>query len=221
MDLFVEITSSIEAIILSLLFCRSGLIFLLQHPELSATIIHALRGGDNVNKDVCLPLRHASVSISKGFFSIPQEVGMIVGMHLRVVNAIDRLLTAAPNTEEFLWVLWELCALARSDCGRQALLALGYFPEAVKILIEALHSAKEPEPLTKNSGASPLNLAIFHSAAEIFEVIVSDSTASSLGSWIGHVTELHRAFHSSSPGSNRKDAPTRMLEWIDGWSSIS
>lgn len=29
------------------------------------------------------------------------------------VNAIDRLLTAAPNTEEFLWVLWELCALAR------------------------------------------------------------------------------------------------------------
>lgn len=215
MDIFVDITSSIEAIILSLLFCRSGLIFLLHHPELSATIIHALRGGDNVNKDVCLPLRYASVSISKGFFCVPQEVGMIVGMHLRVVNAIDRLLTAAPNTEEFLWVLWELCALARSDCGRQALLALGYFPEAVKILIEALHSAKEPEPVAKNSGASPLNLAIFHSAAEIFEVIVSDSTASALGSWIGHVTELHRALYSSSPGSNRKDAPTRMLEWID------
>lgn len=65
------------------------------------------------------------------------------------------------------------------------------------------------------SGASPLNLAIFHSAAEIFEVIVSDPTASALGSWIGHVTELHRALYSSSPGSNRKDAPTRMLEWID------
>ncbi|XP_021804092.1 uncharacterized protein LOC110748419, partial [Prunus avium] len=27
--------------------------------------------------------------------------------------------------------------------------------------------------------------------------------------------ELHRALHSSSPGSNRKDAPTRLLEWID------
>lgn len=61
----------------------------------------------------------------------------------------------------------------------------------------------------------PINLAIFHSAAEIFEVIVTDSTASSLNSWIGHAMELHRALHSSSPGSNRKDAPTRLLEWID------
>ena len=65
------------------------------------------------------------------------------------------------------------------------------------------------------AGASSLNLAIFHSAVEIFEVIVTDSTASSLGSWIEHAKELHRALHSSSPGSNRKDAPTRLLEWID------
>ena len=61
----------------------------------------------------------------------------------------------------------------------------------------------------------PLNLAIFHSAAEIFEVIVTDSIASSLGSWIGQAIELHRALNFSSPGSNRKDAPTRLLEWID------
>ncbi|XP_015900411.3 protein virilizer homolog isoform X2 [Ziziphus jujuba] len=214
-DIFMDIASSIEAIILSLLFCRSGLVFLLQQPELSATVVHALRGSDDVNKDACVPLRYASVLIAKGFFCGPREVGMIIGMHLRVVNAIDRLLTSAPHSEEFLWVLWELCGLARSDCGRQALLALGYFPEAISLLIEALHSAKEPEPVAKNSGALPINLAIFHSAAEIFEVIVTDSTASSLGSWIGHATELHRALHSSSPGSNRKDAPARLLEWID------
>lgn len=65
------------------------------------------------------------------------------------------------------------------------------------------------------AGASPLNLAIFHSVVEIFEVIVTDSTASSLGSWIEHAKELHRALHSSSPGSSRKDAPTRLLEWVD------
>jgi hypothetical protein len=76
------------------MFSYSGLIFLLHHPELSATIIHALRGGDNVNKDVCLPLRYASVSISKGFFCIPQEVGMIVGMHLRVVGTFLLLLVS-------------------------------------------------------------------------------------------------------------------------------
>lgn len=66
-----------------------------------------------------------------------------------------------------------------------------------------------------SSGASPLNLAILHSAAEIFEVIVTDSTASSLDSWVRHAPELHKALHSSSPGSNRKDAPARLLEWID------
>ncbi|KAM6547755.1 hypothetical protein CsatB_019431 [Cannabis sativa] len=215
MDVYVDIASSIEAIIISLLFSRSGLIFLLQQPDHCVTLIDALKGARGVNKDVCLPLRYASVLIANGFLCDSQEVGMIIGMHLRVVNAIDRLLKSSPNSEEFLWVLWELCGFARSDCGRHALLALGYFPEAMKILIEALHSAKEPDPVAKISGALPLNLAIFHSAAEIFEVIVTDSTASSLGSWIGLAVELHRALHSSSPGSNRKDAPTRLLEWID------
>lgn len=66
------------------------------------------------------------------------------------------------------------------------------------------------------AGTAPVNLAIFHSAVEIFEVIVLDSTSSSLSSWIGHAKELHKALHSSSPGSNRKDAPTRLLELIDG-----
>lgn len=67
-----------------------------------------------------------------------------------------------------------------------------------------------------HAGTAPVNLAIFHSAVEIFEVIVLDSTSSSLSSWIGHAKELHKALHSSSPGSNRKDAPTRLLELIDG-----
>ncbi|XVE96282.1 hypothetical protein REPUB_Repub02eG0207600 [Reevesia pubescens] len=215
MDISMEIVSSIGSIILSLLFCRSGLVFLLHHPELTATLIHALKGTDAMKKEECVPLRYASVLIYKGFTCSPQEVGIIVETHLRVVNAIDHLLSSTPQSEEFLWVLWELCGLARSDCGRQALLALSFFPEVVSILIEALHSVKEPEPAIKNSGASPLNLAILHSAAEIVEVIVTDSTAISLSSWIEHAMELHKALHSSSPGSNRKDAPTRLLEWID------
>ncbi|XP_043719818.1 protein virilizer homolog [Telopea speciosissima] len=215
MDIFVDIASSIEAILLSLLFCRSGLIFLLLQPEVTATVILTLEGVEDMNKEDCIPLRYASVLISKGFYCRPQEVGMITEMHLRVVNAIDRLVTSTLHSEEFLRVLWELCTLSRSDCGRQALLSLGHFPEAISVLLEALHSVKELEPVTLTSGASPLNLAIFHSIAELFEVIVTDSTASSLGSWIEHAVELHKALHSSSPGSNRKDAPTRLLEWID------
>ncbi|KAE8715294.1 mitochondrial arginine transporter BAC1-like [Hibiscus syriacus] len=215
LDISLEIVSSMGSLILSLLFCHSGLVFLLHQPDLTATLIHALKGVDTMNKEDCVPLRYASVLISKGFTCSPQEVGIIVETHLRVVNAIDRLLSASPQSEEFLWVLWELCGLARSNCGREALLALSFFPELFSVLIEALHSVKESEPAIKNSGASPLNLAILHSAAEIVEVIVTDSTATSMSFWIGHAMELHKALHSSSPGSNRKDAPTRLLEWID------
>ncbi|KAI4348874.1 hypothetical protein L6164_009542 [Bauhinia variegata] len=214
-EIFMDIASSVEALILSLLFCRSGLIFLLQDPELSTTLIHSLRSGHNINKEDCIPLRYASVLISKGFFCNPQEIGMLLGVHLKMVNAIDRLLSSNPQSEEFLWVLWELCGLSRFNCGRQALLSLGYFPEAVSVLIEALSFVKESESVEKDSGSLPVNLAIFHSAAEIIEVLVSDFSASSLGSWIGHAMELQRSLHFSSPGSNRKDAPSRLVERID------
>ncbi|OVA07160.1 Protein virilizer [Macleaya cordata] len=215
MDIFVDIASSIEAILLSLLYSRSGLVFLLMQPEVTATLILSLEGLKDSNTEECVPLRYASVLLSKGFFCRPQEIGIITELHLRVVSAVDRLLTSVPHSEELLWVLWELCGLSRSDSGRQALLALGHFPEAIMVLMEALRSVKEEEPSTLNSESSPLNLAIFHSAAEIFEVIVTDSTASSMRCWIEHAVELHMALHSSSPGSNRKDAPTRLLEWID------
>ncbi|KAF9595898.1 hypothetical protein IFM89_005966 [Coptis chinensis] len=245
LDMFLDIASLVETILLSLLSCRSGLLFLLLQPEVAAALVHSLKGVEDNNKGECLPLRYASVLIKKGFFCLPQDVGMITELHLRVVNAIDLLLASTPQSDDLLWILWELCGLSRSDSGRQALLALGHFPEAILILMESLRSAKEVEPVSSNSGgmftsgffslhalfvlarvmviqlrsgnagSSPLNLAIFHSAAEIFEVIVTDSTASSLSSWIEHSVELHKVLHSSSPGSNRKDAPTRLLEWID------
>ncbi|XXG70875.1 hypothetical protein AAC387_Pa07g0258 [Persea americana] len=215
MDIFVDIAASIEAILLSLLFCRSGLVFLLHHHEITAALILALQGIEGTDMAVCVPLRYAAVLISKGFLCRTQHVGMIIELHLRVVNAIDRVLTAAPHSEELLWILWELCALSRSDSGRQALLTLRHFPEAIVLMLESLRSVKELQPMASNNGTLPSSLAIFHSAAELFEIMVTDSTASSLASWIAHAVELHKALHSSAPGSNRKDAPTRLLEWID------
>uniref|UniRef100_A0A7N0V598 Virilizer N-terminal domain-containing protein n=1 Tax=Kalanchoe fedtschenkoi TaxID=63787 RepID=A0A7N0V598_KALFE len=215
MDIFVDIASLIQAIILSLLSCRSGLTFLAHHPELTASLVLALRGVDDVSKEESVPLRYASVLLSKGFVCRPTEVGIIIEMHLRAVRAVDRLLSTTPQTEEFLWVLWELCGLSRADCGRQALLALALFPEAVTVLLEALQSVTEVDTGNLSTGVSPVNLAIFHSAAEIFEVIVGDSAAYSMSSWIEHALELHTALHSSSSGSNRKDAPARLLDWID------
>ncbi|CAN4085379.1 unnamed protein product [Withania somnifera] len=203
-DLFVDIISYFEAIILSLLSTRSGLIFLGRDPEVAITIIHALRGADNLKKGDSISLRHASVLISKGFFCHPRDVALILEMHLKAINAVDHLVTSSPDSEDLLWIVWQLSGLARSDCGRQALLALVHFPEALSALIVILHSVRELDPVSPNSGTSPLNLAIFHSTAEIFEVIVSDSSASSLGSWIGHAKELHRVLHSSSPGSSKR-----------------
>ncbi|XP_051150201.1 protein virilizer homolog isoform X2 [Andrographis paniculata] len=215
MDLFVDVVSQIEVILLSLLFCRSGLNFLMQDPEVSSTIIHALWGREYIHKEDSLSLRHAYTLLSKGFFCYPNEVGMIIEMHMRALISVDRLCKLTPNTEEFLWVLWDLCRLSRSECGRQAVLVLVNFPEALKVLIAALHSEGECEPVSSNTGVSPLSLAIFHATAEIFEVIVMDSAATSLLSWIDSGKELHEALHSISPGSNKKDAPARLLEWID------
>ncbi|KFK37974.1 hypothetical protein AALP_AA3G054100 [Arabis alpina] len=216
MDVFTDIAMFIGNILLSLMFSRTGLSFLLHHSQLTATIIQSLKGSVDLNKEECVPLRYASVLISKGFTCSLLEIGINLEVHLRMVSAVDRLLKSTPQTEEFLWILWELRDVSRSDCGREALLTLGVFPEALAVLVEALHSVKDMEPTVENSGISPLNLAICHSAAEIFEVIVSDSTASCLHSWIEHAPVLQKALHNLSPGgSNRKDAPSGLLKWID------
>ncbi|XP_047337824.1 protein virilizer homolog [Impatiens glandulifera] len=214
-DIFLDVTSCVGAIMLSLVSCRSGLLFLLLHPELSITLILSLKGRGHFGKEDPFPLRYASVLISKGIYCHPDEVGKIIETHLRVVNVVDRLLLCPPQSDETLWVIWELCSISRSTCGRKALLVIGLFPEVMSVLVKALHSIKEVDLVPSNSGASSLNLAMVHSAAEVLEIIVADSMASSMSSWIGHATELHKALDSSSPGSNRKDVPTRLLEWLD------
>lgn len=117
-DLFMDIVSYIEAIILSLLFSRSGMMsealfpwrsspillalvhlyafylslsgltFLLCDPEVSTTVIRALRGVDDWSSEESASLRYASILISRGFFCHPQEVGNIVETHLKAVSFI-------------------------------------------------------------------------------------------------------------------------------------
>lgn len=67
-----------------LTYVLAGLVFLLQHPDLSSTIIHAFKGDDDVNDFI--PLRYASVLISKGFFCRLRDIGINLEMHLRVVS---------------------------------------------------------------------------------------------------------------------------------------
>ncbi|CAA6668566.1 unnamed protein product [Spirodela intermedia] len=205
MEIFMDIAASIELVLLTLLGCRSDMCyllnltsclyarfnFLLLQPEATAALVSSLQGFEDSDKAEYVTIRHAA------------------GI------TIDRLLSSPPHSEEQLWTLWELCAISRSDSGRQALLSIGQFPEVVSVLIQILRSFKDMEPVGVNAGSSSLSLAIFHSAAEIIEVIIMDSNATSLASWIGLAADLHRALHTSSPGFNKKDAPTRVLEWID------
>lgn len=215
MDIFIDLVTTIEAIVLSLLFCHSGLLFLLSEPEAIASLVLALRGAEDAKREEFLPLRYAAVLISKGFFCPPKDIGMIVETSLIVVSAIDRVIGAALHSEELLWAMWDLCSISRSDIGRQAVLAVGFFPEAISTLLRVLQSGKESESMNLASGTSPLSLAIFHAAAELFEVMVTDSTACSLSAWIPHAMDLYKALHSSPLGSNKKDAPARLLEWVD------
>jgi hypothetical protein len=114
-EILMGITSSIESIVLSLLFCRSGstgifpyqdlyfdflkcdrtiifcsfpgISFLLSQPEATELIVLSLQDAENMNKTECITLRQAFVLLSKGFFCRPQEVGMIMELHLKVVCA--------------------------------------------------------------------------------------------------------------------------------------
>ncbi|XP_020597911.1 uncharacterized protein LOC110037579 [Phalaenopsis equestris] len=214
-EILLEIAALFHSLLLSLLFCRSGLTFLLLEPEITSSVILSLQCFENKKNSEYLTLRQAAFQISKGFFCHPHEIAMIMDTHLRVGNAIDRLLASNPSSDELLWVLWDLCAISRSECGRQAILSIGYFPEAISVLLDAFHSFKDSESISTSNGTSQLGLATFYSVAEIFEILVSDSTSSSLRTWIGQAMELHKALHMSSPGSHRKDAPARLLEWID------
>ena len=112
-DIFVDIATSIQSLLLSLLSCRSGLVcchlylqglqlnlvgvliffpfysgltFLLLQPEATATLILSLQGAENRSTAECLTLRQAAMLMSKGFFCHPQEVAMITEIHLRVVS---------------------------------------------------------------------------------------------------------------------------------------
>jgi len=87
-EILMGIASSIESIILSLLFSRSGLSFLLSQPEATELIVLSLQDAENVNKAECITLRQAFILLSKGFFCRPQEVGIITELHLKVVCAV-------------------------------------------------------------------------------------------------------------------------------------
>ena len=79
-------------VLLTHIFDLAGLVFLLQHPDLSSTMIDAFRGTDDVNE--CIPLRYASVLISKGFFCRLLDVGINLEMHLRVVSDLSYTLVS-------------------------------------------------------------------------------------------------------------------------------
>lgn len=67
----------------------SGLTFLVHHHEVTNSLVFALKGVDNVSKEESMPLRYASVLLSKGFTCRSTDVGVISEMHLRAVSFLN------------------------------------------------------------------------------------------------------------------------------------
>jgi hypothetical protein len=68
-----------------LLFCFSGLTFLLDQAEATELLVFSLKDVEDSNKANCMTLRQAFVLLSKGFFCHPQDIATITELHIRVV----------------------------------------------------------------------------------------------------------------------------------------
>lgn len=226
-DSFLEFIGNVEALILSLISSRSGLLFLASDKEAAEALVSALVGVEELEGRDSINLRHAYSLMSAGFICKTQDIGHMLCTNLSVIAVIDHLLGTPRHSESFLWLLWELSVFSRSEVGRQALSSIAYFPEVFVLLVEALQP--ESQSLTTDiKEARALNRAFLHSAAEVMQVILIDPVASSLAAWIPHALSLQKALQYCSPttidiavgshglGSGNKDALcARLLDWVD------
>lgn len=59
---------------------------MLLQPEIMKILIRSLKAMDDIDKINCLTLRDATNFVSKGYLCRPEEIGMIMELHLGVVS---------------------------------------------------------------------------------------------------------------------------------------
>lgn len=90
---------------------------MLHHSQLTATIIQSLKGSVDLNKEECVPLRYASVLISKGFTCSLLEIGINLEVQLRVVGSITIKGTCFIHVDLYLYPTSSYI-LHSGKCGR-------------------------------------------------------------------------------------------------------
>lgn len=226
-DSSLEFIGNVEALIMALISSRSGLLFLASDQEAAAALVSGLVGIQELQGSNSINLRHACSLMSAGFLCNAQDVGCMLHTSLSVIGTIDRLLATSRHSESFLWILWELSVFSRSETGRQALLAIAYFPEVFAVIVEALQPGSQSLTADAKEGWA-LKRAILHSAAEVVQVVLMDPISSSLAAWVPHALSLQKALQYCSPttidiavgshalASGSKDALcAHLLDWVD------
>ncbi|KAG6547572.1 hypothetical protein Mapa_011021 [Marchantia paleacea] len=218
MTLSLEFVGVIEVLLLALLSCRSGVLFLTNDNEAAAALLDAFQRMQAVHEKDLTPLRHSVALTTAGFLCRPQDIAAMLQICFSVMSAMDRLLTLSNRSDDPLWALWELCRISRQAIGKQAILMMTWFPEVIQSLVGALSGPDSD--LAFDTWKRPA----VHLVAKVFQVLVSDPAASSVAAWIPHAAVMHRALlphmgHmecTEEGGYSDKDgACSVLLEWLD------
>ncbi|CAM6106109.1 unnamed protein product [Calypogeia fissa] len=220
-----ELVGAIEALLLALLSCRSGLLFLAHDPEVSRNLLASFQRIQELHEKDLPPLRHTIALTTAGFLCDPHDLGGMFQTCLSVISAMDRLLGACQESEESMWALWELCTISRLQSGRQALLTLTWFPEVVTLLVGSVYSDSEVSPglvFGKTWRSAAVNFV-----AEVLQVVVSDAAAPTVAAWTPHAVAMQRALLANTAEMDetlsgnaggyeiKNGACSGLLEWLD------
>ncbi|BFI24303.1 protein MpVIR [Marchantia polymorpha subsp. ruderalis] len=219
MTMSLEFVGVIEVLLLALLSCRSGVLFLTNDNEAAAALLDAFQRMQAVHEKDLTPLRHSVALTTAGFLCRPQDIAAVLQICFSVMSAMDRLLSLSNRSDDPLWALWELCKISRQAIGKQAILTMTWFPEVIQSLVGAL-SGPDSDLAFGDTWKRPA----VHLVAKVFQVLVSDPAASSVAAWIPHAAVMHRALlphmgHmecTDEGGYSDKDgACSVLLEWLD------
>ncbi|XP_024516037.1 uncharacterized protein LOC112340970 isoform X2 [Selaginella moellendorffii] len=168
---------TVQTLLLSLLSSRSGTFLLSSDPE-------AARAMTAVLQKRC---RDQTPEESNIFCSIQSTLGLkpwnfekLLETSLSTVDIFQRLQSYVNGSNEYLWCLWKLSLLSRTQIGRRAITTNFQDTKALSTMLEVLDSTT----------ATSEKLLAASYAAETLYVLLSDSTLAVWTAWVKHAAKL-------------------------------
>ncbi|CAM6062600.1 unnamed protein product [Sphagnum tenellum] len=203
----VEFLAAIQRLLLHLLRCRPGLLFIGANKKAATAITDGLRLMQNVQEMDVVPFHHVAVLTSVGLLCRPCDLAGMLQSSISVMTAMDRLIGADKGSEAAFGSLWDLASIARSEAGRQAVLAVVQFPEVLAVLMESLNSAPQ-QPALAPGGEAGMNLA-----AEVLQKVLWDAAPTTLLAWTRHAPTLQHLLQEAC--SSEASIFGQILDWVE------